>query len=612
MISTTSPPKYQVRLKDSGNTIKYLMPVLFKIIPSYLVMYIVLQALLTVIPLWQIWLTKIFMNAMVEVLSTHIINTSLYVIFILQFVSVLLLKCVHYCLQYFQLKMGSKVDHYFHKMISDKSIKLTMIFFENSQSYDQLQRISLGIGTRGLQIFTAFISTIQNILQMVGYIVVLYMFSPLIAAVLIVLIIPHVLSNTKVGDMKFIQMLRHTPSSRKMNYFGSLFFEKRSIREIKLFNLYPFLFEKWNQYYWMHVKERLALERKSTRILMSVDILSTATTFALTLLVLYQGVRKHITIGDYSALAQAIISAQVCVTNIQSNVSKIYQEALFSSEITSYLALPEENSEHEGDRLFPTPLVNGIEVNGISFSYPHNNQPTLSDISLSIRPGEKIAIVGDNGAGKSTLIKCLLGLYSPQTGKILIDGISLKDISTDSLRTNISVVFQDFLQYQLSLRENIGFGNINDIDDDAAIYEAASRTGLEEVIERFPQGLETELSVQFEGGRELSLGQWQRVAISRAFFKKADIMILDEPTASLDPLSEVKILQHFLELSEGRTSLFITHRLGICKAVDRIIVMREGRVVEEGSHDNLIEADGEYKKMFMAQASLYAEKVHSY
>lgn len=321
-------------------------------------------------------------------------------------------------------------------------------------------------------------------------------------------------------------------------------------------------------------------------------------------LLVWLGYKGSLTVGHYVSLTQALVQIEGMISGLGRNIAGIYEESLFVNEVLNYLELETEESGEKKIK-FPEPLRGGIEVFDLAFAYTSQSPPVLKGVNFRVRPGEKIAIVGENGAGKSTLVKCLLGLYIPDSGTIRFDGIDIRDIEKDSMRANVSAVFQDFISYQLTARENIAMGQVSKISDDAAIMEAADKAGAGELIRRLPQGIDTELGPLFDNGYELSGGQWQKIALSRAFMKDAQVVILDEPTAAPDPKAEAEVYDNFTRLYEGKTTIMISHRLSSCRHADRIIVLRDGKIIEEGNHDELIRREGEYAQMFTSQAKRY-------
>jgi ATP-binding cassette, subfamily B, bacterial len=296
---------------------------------------------------------------------------------------------------------------------------------------------------------------------------------------------------------------------------------------------------------------------------------------------------------------------QATFQSILAAIGNIYENNLFMANFFEFLGLQPQIGLTAGDHKLPVPLAGGIEFRGVGFRYPENGQWALRDINLTIRPGEKIALIGHNGAGKTTLIKLLSRLYDPTEGTILIDGIDIRTLEALELHKRIGVIFQDFVRYHLPARENIGFGQIDALNDMDRIIESARKSGADAVIENLPEGYETMLGRWFHGGQELSLGQWQKVALARAFMRDAEILVLDEPTASLDAATEYEIFRHFQELTEGKMAILISHRFSTVRMADRIVVIQDGQIAELGTHEELIRQEGTYARLFSMQAEGY-------
>ncbi|HHP1091135.1 ABC transporter ATP-binding protein [Bacillus thuringiensis] len=325
------------------------------------------------------------------------------------------------------------------------------------------------------------------------------------------------------------------------------------------------------------------------------------------MLLVFQIKQGKLTVGDYVALMSAIITIQSTLGSIGMNVGKIFEINLYVKNLFEFLQLKNPLQNKEKTLSFPESDFSKIEVKNLSFNYPNQNQTTLKNINFTIKRGERIAIVGENGAGKTTLTNCLLGLYIPSNGGIYFDNININNIKISSLRKNISAVFQDFVKYHYTIRENVGFGNLEDLHNNEKIYSGLHQVNLDSLINKFPLGIDAILGKEFKNGQDLSGGQWQRIAIARAFLSEAEILILDEPTSAIDPKAELEIFNCFQNLAQGKTAFMISHRLGPARLADKILVLKEGILVEQGTHEDLMKLNGEYTRMYNAQANMYKE-----
>jgi ATP-binding cassette subfamily B protein len=324
------------------------------------------------------------------------------------------------------------------------------------------------------------------------------------------------------------------------------------------------------------------------------------------LAVILQAIGGHITLGDLTMYSGVLMQAQSTAGALMSSLADLYEQNLFLSNLFTFLKL--QPRIPPGGRGEPAPeiLRSGLEMRNVTFQYPGISEPVLHNINLTVAPGEKIALVGENGAGKTTLIKLLARLYDPTEGIILLDGADLREVDIASLHARIGVIFQDFVQYPLTGRENIGFGQIEALEDDARIQAAAQKSGAHNVLNSLPKGYDTVLGRWFdEEGPDLSVGQWQKIALARAYMRDAPILILDEPTASLDAKSEFEVFKHFKELAADRTVILISHRFSTVRMADRIIVLNNGHIAEQGTHEELLAAGGVYATLFNLQAEGY-------
>ena len=353
------------------------------------------------------------------------------------------------------------------------------------------------------------------------------------------------------------------------------------------------------------IDERLRLARARTGMDLLAQTVAIAAVFGSMLVIAQRALAGAISVGDVVMYFGAFQRAQDFFRDVLAALANLYENNLFLADFTRFLELKPAVVDTPRPRPFPRPVSEGIAFDGVDFRYPGTERLVLKDVTFAIRPGEHVAIVGENGSGKTTLVKLLCRLYDPTHGAVRIDGIDLRDFRIADLRGEFAVVFQDYAKFNLSARDNIWFGNIALPPDSPAILEASQRTGADEVIRALPNGYDTLLGRQFEGGVELSVGQWQKLALARAFLRDTPFIVLDEPTAALDPRAEAAVFDRFHELARGRTAIFISHRLSTVRHADRILVMVDGRIAESGAHDELVEQAGVYASLFETQARHY-------
>jgi len=476
--------------------------------------------------------------------------------------------------------------------------------FEQAQYYDQLQRIEHGLDDR-------LFSTMRFMFEMGNQAVTLAALVLYVAAadwVLPVILTAgsalFLLVRVRLLREKFILGRKQTERQRRLAYLAALMTGREAAAEIRLFGLRDHLLGAWTGLHEELRDERLALARRELR-LEGTGTSGHSLTFGLALAVVVTLVAGgRLTVGQYAAFVATVQQFQMALFGLFWNVALIDNDLRYIRDFFLYMDLPEEKP---GPARLPNGrLRQGIRFERVRFTYPGSDRPALDGIDLQIRPSERIALVGENGAGKTTLVKLLLGLYPPTEGRILADGTDLRDLDPATWRRRSAAVFQEFQQYHLTLRENIAFGNLERAGDEAAIERAARLSGAGEVVATLPQGYDTLLGKEFEEGTELSLGQWQKIAVARAYLRDAEVLVLDEPTAALDARAEVEVYRQFRDVSEGKTVLLISHRLGSARLADRIVVLEGGRIVEEGNHAELMRRGGVYARMLGTQAQWYA------
>ena len=475
--------------------------------------------------------------------------------------------------------------------------------FEQAEHHDRLDRALRGMDQRFSSTFSFTHSMITDVVALLSLLVYLAQFHWAIPLLLIAGTTPGVLIRERQHRAAYLVERKQTPRQRRLEVLTDILTGRAAAAELRLFGFGPWLIDRAEKL-WLGMRdERMQLERRELKLTLvsdGINALVTLATIGFGVVLLVAG---RVSLGATAAFFAAIDGFQQHYWGLVWDASRVYNDLRYIRDFFEFIDSPRLDFD-KGTRL-PGPISRGIELDNVSFTYPGSDRPALADVSITLRPGERIALVGENGAGKTTLAKLLMGLYEPTSGRILVDGVDLKEIALADWYRRIGAVFQNFTRYQVSLRENIGFGWLPKLDDAEAIARAAARSGADEVSASLPRGLETPLGKEFQEGSELSVGQWQRLAIGRAYLRPADILILDEPASGLDAKAEAGVYDHFARMAEASTVVLISHRLGSCRLADRILVLNEGRVVEQGTHSQLIAAGGEYAELFKLQAGWY-------
>jgi len=489
-------------------------------------------------------------------------------------------------------------------MILEKALTLQLAHFEDSEFYDKLTQARREASSRPLSLVNRTFGLVQNAVSLTSYAVLLFAFSPWAVLILIGAGLPSFFAEAKFSGDAFRLFRWRSPDTRMQIYLESVIAREDGVKEVKLFQLGPRLLQRYRDIFnKLFVEDRrLTLRRDGWGFMLG--LLSTAAFYGAYAWIVITTINGEITLGAMTMYLVLFRQGQSAVAAILSSISGMYEDNLYLSNLYEYLGQPVPG--RRGDATVGPDPSRGLEFRNVSFSYAGSTEKALTNVSLQIRPGESLALVGENGSGKTTLIKLLTRLYEPTEGCIMLDGLELPNWDVEALRQRIGVIFQDFGRYQFSVGENIGAGDVRHIDD-AERWAAAAETGMASpFIEQMPEGYETQLGRWFKGGRELSGGQWQKIALSRAFMRSdADILVLDEPTAAMDAASEAAIFDHFRSQSHNKMTILISHRFSTVRAADQIIVIHDGEIVEQGSHESLLALNGQYASLFRLQARGY-------
>jgi ATP-binding cassette subfamily B protein len=497
-------------------------------------------------------------------------------------------------------QLGQRVN----VMILEKALTLDLTQFEDSEFYDKLTRARREASSRPLSLVMRTFGLLQNGISLISFGGLLVRFSPWAVVLLVLAGLPAFLAEAKFSGEAFRLFRWRAPESRMQIYLESVLAREDTAKEVKLFQLGPRLLDRYREIFTRLYREDRDLTIRRDAWGFGLGLVGTATLYGGYAWIAAETVLGAMSVGQMTMYLMVFRQGQAAVGAALSAVSGLYEDNLYLSNLFEYLEQPVGVST--GTLMQGPRPGDGIRFEGVDFVYPGAATPALSGIDLHVRPGESLALVGQNGSGKTTLIKLLTRLYQPTEGRILLDGLDLQDWDETTLRQRIGVIFQDFARYQMLVGENIGAGDVRAFDDEARWRRAAMQGLAAEFVEQLPAGYHTQLGKWFKDGRELSGGQWQKIALARAFMRSAaDILVLDEPTAAIDAGAEAEVFEHFRELTRNRIAIVISHRFSTVRMTDQILVLDGGRIVERGSHESLMAANGRYAHLFTLQARGY-------
>ncbi|MEL6458384.1 MAG: ABC transporter ATP-binding protein [Cyanobacteria bacterium J06621_15] len=572
----------------------------------------IILAMLTLVagllPAAVAYIGKLIVDAVVETRNLSLqdnLNTSLPLMYVgLEAIAVALLAGGQRGLSITQSLLRVLLAQRVNVLIIEKALTLELRQFEDSEFYDKMTNARREASSRPLSLVNRTFGLVQSGLSLLTYGALLISFSAWAVAILVLAAIPAFIAETRFAGKAFRLYRWRAPESRKQRYLETLVAREDFAKEVKLYQLGEMLLGRYrNLFHQLYGEDRdLTIKRGFWSYVLG--LLSTATFYVAYAWIVVETVAGRISLGDMTMYLTVFRQGQTTFSSALTSIGGMYEDNLYLSNL--YEFLEEEVPKRYGRAIKGTNPQDGIRFENVTFTYPGSTKPALKNISLHLKPGEKLAIVGENGSGKTTLIKLLTRLYTPESGRILLDGLNLEEWDLDELRRRIGVIFQNFVRYQFTVGENIGVGDVEKLSDETAWEIAAEKGMAQPFIERLPNGFTTQLGRWFKSGQELSGGQWQKIALSRAFMRKsANILVLDEPTSAIDSQAEYEIFDRLRNLTKDKMVFLISHRFSTVRMADKIIVIEHGELLETGTHEELLQANGRYATLFFLQAQGY-------
>ena len=602
------PPTWGERLE----ALKYVPPLLklvYETHRGYTVAILALRAIRSFVPLAVLWIGKLIIDGVIAAVGTRAGGGAVNWWHLGGLVGLELgIAVAGEGLARLSSLVESLLGDLFSNRISvrlmEHAATLDLAQYEDAETYDHLERARRQTVGR-ISLIALLLSTAQDLVTLGTLAAVLLVQLPWLLVLLLVAVLPSFLGETHYAALGYSLLFQWTPERRLLDYLRYAGASDEMAKEVKLFNLSDFLVGRYaklsDEFY--GANKRLAIRRNIvSTVFVTVSTLGYYGAYAVTI---YLTVLGRFTIGSLTFLAGSFRQSRDLIQRILLSVSQVFEQSLYLADLFTFFDVQPLVTSRPGARPVPQPIRQGFEFQNIGFRYPGSDRWAVRHLSFAFAPGDRIALVGENGAGKTTLVKLLARLYDPDEGRILLDGVDLRDYDLTSLRKNIGVIFQDFVRYDFLLRENIGVSQVEELDDEARIREAARRSLADSVATRLTQGYDQMLGRRFDGGVDLSGGEWQKVALGRAYMREAQVLILDEPTAALDARAEYEVFLRFAELTRGRMAVIISHRFSTVRMADRILVLRGGELIDQGTHDELVARGGLYAELFSLQAAGY-------
>jgi ATP-binding cassette subfamily B protein len=573
--------------------------------PSVVTFGLVSRVFASLFPLALLWIPKLILDRIVHAASAHEpVGPRFWWLVAAEFSLAVLTSVLARAIDYSDSLLADKYTRHVSIQVMKHAAELDLIAYEDPVFYDRLERARVQATDR-LGMIQAIGRLVQLVITTLTLSITIIIYSPWLMLLLVGGVIPAFLGESHFAFLGYAKNFRQTPVRRQLDYLRVVGGSKEAAKELKLFGLADFLTERFTRLSDEIYEENVGLSRRRLVAGGFLSIIATAGYYSAYVIVIWRTVTGVFSIGTWYLLSGAILQASNNIQQIFSTVSGIADQALFLTDLLAFFEMQPTIRSKPNALPAPRPIMRGFEFRGVSFSYPGSPRLILNRLNFHLHPSERVALIGENGQGKTTIVKLITRLYDPTEGQILLDGVDLREYSLEDLYREIGVIFQDFMRYEMTARENIAVGQIDEISNLKLLQTASRKSLADQVIARLPLEYEQMLGRRFDGGVDLSGGEWQKIALARAYLRNAQLLILDEPTAALDARSEFEVFHRFAELTAGKMALFISHRFSTVRMADRIVVLENGKIAEDGNHEQLSRLGGRYAEMFEMQAASY-------
>ena len=595
---------WRTRLASLRN-IRPLLGMVWDTSPPLVSITTALRLVRALIPLAMLWISKLILDGVVAWIKHGSGNArALWKLVALELGLAVLSDLLARANSLADSLLGDRFTNRISVRLIEHATQLDLASFEDPVFYDKLERARRQTSGR-VGLLAAVLNVAQDTLSLISLSAGLIVFSPWLMLLLIAAVIPAFLGETHFTTLAYSVLYRWTPQRRLLDYIRMLGASNQSAKEVKIFGLGPHLAERYCE-----VSERIYNENKKVAVKRAsvgflLNLISTGGYYGAYAVVLIRTLAGAISVGTFIFLTGAFSRSRMYIEKILQSFTDISDQALYLKDLFEFFEMQPAIHSIPGALPAPRPIRSGFEFRNVAFAYPGSPNMVVENINFRLETQEKIALIGENGAGKTTLVKLLARLYDPTIGQILLDGVDLREYDVEDLRKEIGIIFQDYMRYELLAKENIGFGKIEDLADQSRIEMAAHKSMAFQVIAKLPSGYDQMIGRRFDGGVDLSGGEWQKFALARAYMRDAQLLILDEPTATLDARAEYEVFRRFAELTKGRMAVLISHRFSTVRMADRILVLQDGRIREQGTHKHLVALGGQYAELFELQAAGY-------